>query len=168
MTLDQLLSKAFNGKAENIVISKNIIMFHLDGVETRINLVSFIDQIYKDHEAQIKAKDSITQDIKEAYEFKSIAYDLLLEAIKARDEEIERLKADCELNGLRMFRQGVNSQKKADIGWLKARSIVAMLFWEWRKSEARIYATNIKWNTGRAFQSQILFEAAYKILKEQQ
>ena len=50
----------------------------------------------------------------------------------------------------------------------KARSIVAMLFWEWRKSEARIYATNIKWNTGRAFQSQILFEAAYKILKEQQ
>ena len=57
MTLDQLLSKAFNGKAENIVISKNIIMFHLDGVETRINLVSFIDQIFNDHEAQVQAKD---------------------------------------------------------------------------------------------------------------
>ena len=55
MTLDQLLSKAFNGKAENIVISKNIIMFHLDGVETRINLVSFIDQIYNDHEAELEA-----------------------------------------------------------------------------------------------------------------
>ena len=57
MTLDQLLSKAFNGKAENIVISKNIIMFHLDGVETRINLVSFIDQIFNDHDAIVKAKD---------------------------------------------------------------------------------------------------------------
>ena len=110
MTLDQLLSKAFNGKAENIVISKNIIMFHLDGVETRINLVSFIDQIYNDHETaiktlmkaneeeisrhfnELKAKDEITQDIIEAYELKSIAYDLLLEAIKLKDEEIERVK----------------------------------------------------------------------------
>ena len=59
MTLDQLLSKAFNGKAENIVISKNIIMFHLDGVETRINLVSFIDQIYNDHEAQLKLASDV-------------------------------------------------------------------------------------------------------------
>ena len=65
MTLDQLLSKAFNGKAENIVISKNIIMFHLDGVETRINLVSFIDQIYNDHEEQLKAKDEEIERLKE-------------------------------------------------------------------------------------------------------
>ena len=64
MTLDQLLSKAFNGKAENIVISKNIIMFHLDGVETRINLVSFIDQIFNDHEAQLKAKDEEVERLK--------------------------------------------------------------------------------------------------------
>lgn len=68
-----------------------------------------IDQIYNDHEAQLKlasdvystdkmhmyqelkAKDEITQDIKEAYELKSIAYDLLLEAIQLKDDEIERL-----------------------------------------------------------------------------
>lgn len=48
--------------------------------------------INKKNEAQLKAKDKITQDIKEAYELKSIAYDLLLEAIKLKDDEIERVK----------------------------------------------------------------------------
>lgn len=81
MTLDQLLSKAFNGKAENIVISKNIIMFHLDGVETRINLVSFIDQIYNDHEAQLKlASDVYSTDKMHMYQ-----------ELKAKDDEIRRL-----------------------------------------------------------------------------
>ena len=73
-----------------------------------------IDQIYNDHEAELKlasdvystdkmhmyqelkAKDKITQDIKEAYELKSIAYDLLLEVIKLKDEEIDRLKASVK------------------------------------------------------------------------
>ena len=140
MTLDQLLSKAFNGKAENIVISKNIIMFHLDGVETRINLVSFIDQIYNDHEAQLKlasdvystdkmhmyqelkAKDKITQDIKEAYELKSIAYDLLLEAIKLKDEEIERLKAElliCKKRYTQKAVEGKELKKTLSIAWSK-------------------------------------------------
>ena len=85
MTLDQLLSKAFNGKAENIVISKNIIMFHLDGVETRINLVSFIDQIYNDHEAQVQAKDDEIRRLNNLY----------ADTIKDLGEvlmEIERLK----------------------------------------------------------------------------
>ena len=73
-------------------------------------LEQVVNKIYNDREAQLKlasdvystdkmhmyqelkAKDKITQDIKEAYELKSIAYDLLLEAIKLKDEEIERLK----------------------------------------------------------------------------
>ena len=55
-----------------------------------------LSQIFNDHEAQLKAKDEITQDIKEAYELKSIAYDLLLEAIQLKDEEIERLKAEVQ------------------------------------------------------------------------
>ncbi len=128
MTMDQLLSKAFNGKAENIVISKNIIMFHLDGVETRINLVSFIDQIYNDHE-------ETTSELMAEVIHQTNKVERLKEQLKAKDEEIERLKADCELNGLRMFRQGVNSQRKADIGWLKSRSIVAMLGLWWRKNK---------------------------------
>ena len=74
--------------------------------------LEIIDKIYNDHETaieilikvneeeisrhfnELKAKDEITQDIKEAYELKSIAYDLLLEAIQLKDEEIERLKKD--------------------------------------------------------------------------
>lgn len=74
------------------------------------SIEDMLEEIFDDHEAQLKlasdvystdkmhmyqelkAKDKITQDIKEAYELKSIAYDLLLEAIQLKDEEIERLK----------------------------------------------------------------------------
>ena len=93
-----------------------------------------IDQIYDDHEAQLKAKD----------------------------EEIIKLYNKFGEANEKSVRNGYK------LGISKARSIVAMLFWEWRNSEARIYATNIKWKAGRAFQSQILFDAAYKMLKEQQ
>ena len=51
----------------------------------------------------LKAKDEITQDIKEAYELKSIAYDLLLEAIQLKDEEIEKLKAELDNIGRKLF-----------------------------------------------------------------
>lgn len=110
MTLDQLLSKAFNGKAENIVISKNIIMFHLDGVETRINLVSFIDQIFNDHETAIEIlmkanEEEISRHFNECEKYeaqlKEVKFaitvlnknlELNSELLKAKDEEIERLK----------------------------------------------------------------------------
>ena len=161
MTLDQLLSKAFNGKAENIVISKNIIMFHLDGVETRINLVSFIDQIYNDHE-------ETTSELMAEVIHQTNKVERLKEQLKAKDEEIERLKADCELNGLRMFRQGVNSQRKADIGWLKSRSIVAMLFWEWRKYNSNFKNEENSFIQGRASKTKELFYKAHKMLKEKQ
>ena len=121
----------------------------------------FIDQIYNDHKAQLKAKDEEIKELGEIvqqYLIPSKNYDAI---IKAKDEEIERLKAKHEIQ---------LNHRKAQSARLRrynpSRSIVAMLFWEWRKSEARIYATNIKWKTGRAFQSQILFEAAYKILKD--
>lgn len=115
--------------------------------------------------------------------------------VKAKDEEIAELKWDFETqkkSAMEMYckNENIDMLKESESHFFhaliderqqrlslfdclkkerkKARSIVAMLFWEWRKSEARIYATNIKWNTGRAFQSQILFEAAYKILKKEQ
>ena len=125
----------------------------------------------KDKDEEIKELGEIVQQ----YLIPSKNYDAI---IKAKDEEIERLKDQLSSVHNIMYRNGYsdaidcydtfgnfNTRHKPNA---KARSIVAMLFWEWRKSEARIYATNIKWKTGRAFQSQILFEAAYKILKEQQ
>ena len=103
MTLDQLLSKAFNGKAENIVISKNIIMFHLDGVETRINLVSFIDQIYNDHE---ETTDKLHKAYAEAdYECKALSVQL-----KAKKEENNNLHRLMGQNT-----ETINEAKKAII-----------------------------------------------------
>ena len=87
---------------------------HCNGDNPRRAMDSVIDKIFDEHEAQLKlasdvystdkmhmyqelkAKDKITQDIKEAYELKSIAYDLLLEVIKLKDEEIDRLKASVK------------------------------------------------------------------------
>ena len=87
---------------------------HCNGDNPRRAMDSVIDKIFDEHDAQLKlasdvystdkmhmyqelkAKDKITQDIKEAYELKSIAYDLLLEAIKLKDEEIDRLKASVK------------------------------------------------------------------------
>ena len=127
-----------------------------------------IDQIYNDHEAQLKAKDEEIKELGEIiqqYLIPSKNYDAI---IKAKDEEIDRLKWKTQILEVLVDNTKDIIEAQTRMCRTKARSIVAMLFWEWRKSEARIYATNIKWNTGRAFQSQILFEAAYKILKEQQ
>ena len=101
MTLDQLLSKAFNGKAENIVISKNIIMFHLDGVETRINLVSFIDQIFNDHDAIVKAKDEEIRRLNNLYAdtIKDLG-DALLE-IERMKEAMQEFVNRCEKGEVR-------------------------------------------------------------------
>ena len=110
--------------------SIGLVTRHDEGRQYRL-MLDLIDQIYNDHEAQLKlasdvystdkmhmyqelkAKDKITQDIKEAYELKSIAYDLLLEAIKLKDEEIERLKAlqqhkSCE--GCKYGKYGADSR----------------------------------------------------------
>lgn len=101
---------------------------------------NFIDKIFDDHEAQLKlasdvystdkmhmyqelkAKDKITQDIKEAYELKSIAYDLLLEAIKLKDEEIERMKAELAIATKRFDaknREGKALKKTLSMAWSK-------------------------------------------------
>ena len=94
MTREEYISKLEKEQA--------FLYFHLKPMDEKqhnkwINHIFYLikqsaSNIFDDHEAQIKAKDEITQDIKEAYELKSIAYDLLLEAIKLKDEEIERLK----------------------------------------------------------------------------
>ena len=138
-----------------------------------------IDQIYDDHEAEIKlASDVYSTDKMHMYQELKAKDDeirrlnnLYADTIKDLGDaliEIERLKGKTQILEVLVDNTKDIIEAQTRMCRTKARSIVAMLFWEWRKSEARIYATNIKWNTGRAFQSQILFEAAYKILKEQQ
>ena len=107
-----------------------------------------IDQIYNDHEAQLKlASDVYSTDKMHMYQ-----------ELKAKDEEIERLKAKHEIQ---------LNHRKAQSARLRrynpSRSIVAMLFWEWKKSQ--------RWAGKNHFASkgnEDAFKKAYKILKEQQ
>ena len=113
-----------------------------------------IVQIFNDHEAQLKAKD----------------------------EEIERLEDQLSSVHNIMYRNGYsdaidcydtfgnfNTRHKPNA---KARSIVAMLFWEWKKRN-RLYIENKYRNPSanlalykQANLMQEVFQEAYKILKD--
>lgn len=162
----------------SVVVNKD----HIKSLEKSDEL---IDQIYNDYETaieilmkaneeeisrhfnELKAKDKITQDIKEAYELKSIAYDLLLDAIKLKDEEIKMLEcrayhAEGYINDLH------NNPKDKKFYDKKARSIVAMLFGEWRKYNSNFKNEENSFIQGRASKTKELFYKAHKMLKEKQ
>ena len=73
--------------------------------------------------------------------------------MKAKDEEIVKLKLEV----LNSFPKIANS---------KSRSIVAMLFWEWKRLErfAKESCSNIYYT--KAEKAEDLFKQAYKILKD--
>lgn len=81
--------------------------------------------------------------------------------LKARDEEME-------LKELRAFRSGFNFHQKGNIGWLKSRSIVAMLFWEWKKADSylTLYSDNLPARMAKSSEAYYCFQKAYKMLKE--
>ena len=137
-----------------------------------------IDQIFNDHEAQLKAKESDLErqdmiikclnidldnkekllkakdeeikelgEIVQQYLIPSKNYDAI---IKAKDEEIVKLK-------LELFRSLPKIANK------KTRSIVAMLFWEYKKAQ------NFKSLIGAAGYvktAEDLFNKAYAMLKD--
>ena len=81
--------------------------------------------------------------------------------MKAKDEEIVKLKLEV----LSSFPKIANT---------KARKIIAMLFWEWRKAETRYQE---EWKTKRdnrqlsllsisSYKAEELFKQAYKMLKD--
>ena len=103
---------------------------------------NIIDQIYNDHEAQLKAKD----------------------------EEIERLKDQLSSVHNIMYRNGYsdaidcydtfgnfNTRHKPNT---KARSIVAMLFWNYKHN---LFAFDVEATV--IVESKRIFEKAYKMLK---
>ena len=115
-----------------------------------------LEEIFKDHEAQLKDKD----------------------------DEIERLKGQLSTVHNLMYMNGYsdaidcydtfgkfNIMAKPNA---KARSIVAMLFCEWRKAETRYQE---EWKTKRdnrqlsllsssSYKAEVLFKQAYKMLKD--
>lgn len=83
------------------------------------------------------------------------------EQLKAKDEEIER---EHNLN-LVLLNAFANEEIKKKS---KARSIVAMLFWEWRKYNSNFKNEENGFIQGRASKTKELFYKSYKMLKEQQ
>ena len=85
--------------------------------------------------------------------------------IKAKDEEIEKMKSALSKT---ISKDIVGGFKLGD---LKARSIVAMLFWEWRKDK-RIYENANKYTKETAELyvncSELSFKKAYAMLKGKQ
>ena len=98
--------------------------------------------------------------------------------LKAKDEEIERLKAQLSSVHNLMYRNGYsdaidcydtfgkfNTKHKPNA---KSRSIVAMLFWEWRKYNSNFKNEENSFIQGRASKTKELFYKAHKMLKEKQ
>lgn len=131
-------------------------------------------KIYNDHEARLKAKDDEIKDLHIAMiklnEHYHIAKNDLKVELKAKYEEIERLNcrayhAEGYINDLH------NHPKDKKFYDAKARKIVAMLFWEWKKAIPRTKINAYDYfengcNTGRADIAEDLFKQAYKMLKE--
>lgn len=106
-----------------------------------------------------KHQDNDTLDVKTAKEMVNIIFNDHEAQLKQRDEEIVKLKIEV-----------LNSFPK--IAAIKARSIVAMLFWEWKKSiresnDCKFY--DDEFNDGGYWYikaKEEMFKQAYKILKD--
>ena len=83
--------------------------------------------------------------------------------LKAKDEEIERLKADkeCAKNMMKGLVDGIIITHKVAIS--KARSIVAMLFWEYKK--LRCASDGYFHSDEEIENAYYTFKNAYKMLK---
>ena len=108
----------------------------------RLSLVGvneLIDQIYNNHEAQLKAKD----------------------------EEIERLKGKTQILEVLVDNTKDIIEAQTRMCRTKARSIVAMLFWVFAKNR-RLHKTNKYFSQDAVTESYFCFQQAYKMLKAQQ
>ena len=141
---------------------KNDCRYYFDGYYSDC-IDDFLTNIYNDHEAQLKAKNEHLKEFKEAFELQKEAIQSMKqsfeELLKAKDEEIDRLK---KINNellytpyKKMAREEIKAERK------KARSIVAMLFWEWKRAQ--------KWVGKNHFAvkgNEDAFKKAYVMLKE--
>ena len=107
-----------------------------------------VNIIYDEHEAQLKlASDVYSTDKMHMYQ-----------ELKAKDEEI----AELEQHGKTMYKLMLSGENRGvQKGIVKARSIVAMLFWEWRKN-IRLHGKKHYFTISSWF----AFQQAYKMLKD--
>jgi len=130
-----------------------------------------VDAIYDAFDGKLEAKNVFITYNKEQLKAKDERIDDqrsviigVQNAIIAKDEEIERLKDDVGIM------QHIVSNYKLQAK--QARSIVAMLFWEWKKHKRKYLSyktrsSNAGWGAyEQANISKALFDNAYKILKD--
>ena len=134
---------------------------------------NFIDKIFDEHEAQLKAKESDLERQDMIIKCLSMDLDSKEKLLKAKDEEIKVL--ECRAYHAEGYISDLhNNPKDKKFYDKKARSIVAMLFWEWRKAETRYQE---EWKTKRdnrqlsllsisSYKAEVLFKQAYKMLKD--
>lgn len=88
--------------------------------------------------------------------------------LKAKDERIKEL--DCRAYHAEGYISDLHNEYPKHKKFLdtKARSIVAMLFWEWRKAErlCKIYQDHATAREERRFYAKQSFYKAYKMLKD--
>ena len=103
-----------------------------------LSLHKIIDDIFDDHEALLKAKD----------------------------EEMDKLK--CRAYHAEGYISDLHNEYPKNKKFLdkKARSIVAMLFWEWKKAKIYTNSTLYEYDRGITEGLRYSFQKGYKVLKE--
>ena len=132
-------------------------------------LEHLVDEVYGDFEAQLKAKESDLERQDMIIKCLSMDLDSKEKLLKSKDEEIKVL--ECRAYHAEGYISDLhNNPKDKKFYDKKARSIVAMLFWEWRKDK-RIYETTSKYKKEKeivklyANCSELSFIKAYAMLK---
>ena len=127
-----------------------------------------IDQIFDEHEAQLKAKDERVAELEKECEFDQRNASTsqkecvsLFEQLKVKDEEIKNLGEVIQqyLIPSKNYETQLREERK------KARSIVAMLFWEMKLALKDSNNSALPIFMGRANQSFYLYKKAYAMLK---
>lgn len=112
----------------------------------------------KSLEAQLKAKESDLERQDMIIKCLSMDLDSKEKLLKAKDEEIKVL--ECRAYHAEGYISDLhNNPKDKKFYDKKARSIVAMLFWEWRKWKRWVGKTH-------ADVHRVVFEKAYAMLKD--
>ena len=121
--------------------------------------IALVTGIYNDHEAQLKAKDEEIERLKAKLTLCDDAYSKVANDFESAVMKIERLESD-------VYHMAYVIKK-----WqgTKARSIVAMLFWDMKEYDRCSKVNNVQDyvnNKNKFYALESVFKKAYKMLKD--
>ena len=153
--------------------TKNKLSIYLDGFDDGFDCT--YDAVKKDFEQELKAKDEEIVALKAECEYdqrnaarsqrESVS---LLDRLKAKDEEIKGL--GCRIYHAEGYISDLhNNLKDKKFYDKKARSIVAMLFWDMKKYDRYSKVNNVQDyvnNKNKFYALESVFKKSYKMLKD--